>query len=429
MKRKNLLLQWIVILTCAVLLPTGCADKNKTTDNTDKYSAVTRDLIDIVEGDAQLKALLEKAIANGKAINPDTITNPAQTLDKYYEFIEHSVKAMPWSVLNLPDSTYSIFNKINQALCYLCFINGMPLEELEGQSLCTNSIQYTEPYRTWLIDFTKAWGEYLSTTDSWNDEYLKAVQADPDFGLQKGWYEDPSNWKTFNDFFARELSSPAARPIAEPDNDAVVVSYADSEPEGVWAINDSSQIVQKEGVAIKSKAYNSVADLIGPNSKYRDAFAGGTLTHSFLNVHDYHWYHFAMGGTIKEINVIPGDDAIGGYITWNEAEKRYMVDCSTPGWQTIETRGCVIVETEQYGLVALLPVGMSQVSSVNFDKSLKVGDKVKKGDKLGYFLFGGSDFAMVFQRGVKFELTAPTNDKGRWEHILMGEELGRLTKE
>lgn len=79
--------------------------------------------------------------------------------------------------------------------------------------------------------------------------------------------------------------------------------------------------------------------------------------------------------------------------------------------------------------MAMLPVGMSQVSSVNFEENLKVGDKVKKGDKLGYFLFGGSDFAMVFQRGVTFELTAPSNSSGGWEHILMGEELGRLTKE
>jgi hypothetical protein len=34
------------------------------------------------------------------------------------------------------------------------------------------------------------------------------------FGLQKGWYEDSSNWKTYNQFFSRKLSSPAARPIA-----------------------------------------------------------------------------------------------------------------------------------------------------------------------------------------------------------------------
>ena len=67
----------------------------------------------------------------------------------------------------------------------------------------------------------------------------------------------------------------------------------------------------------------------------------------------------------------------------------------------IETRGCVIIETEKYGLVALLPIGMSQVSSVNFEDTIKVGNAVKKGEMLGYFLFGGSDFIMLFQRKVR----------------------------
>ena len=87
----------------------------------------------------------------------------------------------------------------------------------------------------------------------------------------------------------------------------------------------------------------------------------------------------------------------------------------------IETRGLIIIETEDYGLVAMLPIGMSQISSVNFDESLKVGDKVKKGDLLGWFLFGGSDIVYLFQKSVKFELET-TN------HILQGEKLGKLSK-
>lgn len=101
------------------------------------------------------------------------------------------------------------------------------------------------------------------------------------------------------------------------------------------------------------------------------------------------------------------------------------MDNSVPGWQSIETRGLAILETENHGLVAVMPIGMSQVSSVNFTEGLKVGDKVNKGDELGYFLFGGSDFVLVFQKDAEFDLTSPKNGNG-WEHILVGEQLGSV---
>lgn len=412
----------------AAICLTGCSDnKTEPTDESSKtYSPVTQQLIDMVEADPQLKSLLVTAIEKGKEINPDRATNPAQTLEEYYDFIEWSTTAMPWSVLPQPDGT-SLYDCIDQSLNYFYFINDIPLDELDGQGLYNNSLQYAEPYRTWLIDYCRAWGDYLSTTDSWKDEYLQTVYANPIFGLQNGWYEDPSNWHSFNDFFCRYLKSPGQRPIASPDDDSVVSSPADAEPQGIWKIDANSYIVQKDGVAIKSKKFSSIKDLIGPESQYGDAFASGTMTHSFLNVFDYHRYHFPVGGVIREITLIPGDDAVGGEITWSPKDNKYLLSCDTPGWQTIETRGCVIVETDNHGLVALLPIGMSQVSSVNFETNLKVGDCVSKGDMLGYFLFGGSDFVTIFQKDVEFTLTPQAGTDSRYPHLLMGEELGRLS--
>lgn len=54
-------------------------------------------------------------------------------------------------------------------------------------------------------------------------------------------------------------------------------------------------------------------------------------------------------------------------ITWDREEGRYKEYFSEVfGWQSIETRGVVIIETDSGGLVAVVPVGMCQVSSVNF---------------------------------------------------------------
>jgi len=412
------------ILTLCGSVGTSCTSNNDNTSPPVKeYSEATQELMTLVDGNAQLKALLEKAIAKGAVINPDRKTNPAQSLSEYYDFVEWAAHAMPWTVVSQPEGT-DIFTRIDQSLNYLFFINDIPLDELDGQSLYNNSLQYYEPYRSWLKSFAKAWGAYLDSEDSWKQEYYDIVAKEDTFGISKGWYEDASNWKTFNQFFARRLSSPAVRPIAAPDDNSVVVSPADACTQGVWQIDDEGYIVQNNepGVQIKSKKFSSVAELVGPNSLYRDAFKGGTLTHSFLNVYDYHRYHFPMAGKVKEINLIEADYAVGGSITWNPATKKYDLFCDTPGWQSIETRGCVILETPDFGIVALLPIGMMPVTSINWAPEVKTGAEVTKGQELGHFLFGGSDYIILFQSGVHFTLKPQP-----FTHQLMGEELGRLS--
>lgn len=432
-KRQNL----VALLLACVLVLSACGRKEPATNETPAtpsvtataaHEPITQELIDILDKQPEVKQLLQKSIDMAKEINPDPKTNPAQTLETYYDYIDWAAKAMPWNISQYVDSD-ALYTKIDQSLNYFYFINDMPLEELDGQGLYNNSLQYAEPYRSWLIKFTQEWGEFLSTPESWTDEYYQIVYNDAQFGLQSDLYEDPENWNSFNDFFARHLSSPDKRPITAPDNNSVVVAPADSEPQGVWNIDETSMIVQKEDeLVIKSKEFNSIADLIGPDSQYRDAFANGTMTHTFLDVHNYHRYHFPVSGTIKEVTYIPQDDAVGGWVTWDEENGLYVLNAGLPGWQMIETRACVIVETEEYGLVALLPIGMSQVSSVNFEDTVKVGATVQKGDMLGYFLFGGSDFVMIFQEQAGFEMSTPMDKTGEdYAPIEMGQEYGRFS--
>lgn len=397
-----------------------------------QHEPITQELITMVDHDAGLKNLLVRSIEKAKAKNLHRDTNPAQNLDEYYVFIDWAAKALPWTILpSLPAP--KLFEQIDQSLDYMYFINDQPLEELKDKGYYNNSLQYHEPYRTWLIQFTKNWGIYLSQYASWNDAYYKKALADHRFGLQNGWYEDPSHWKSFNDFFARYLKSPDKRPINSLNDTSVVTSPADSVPQGVWRIDGNSDIIDntgkvrhEHGARIKSTNFKSIPALLGPDSAHQKDFANGTMTHTFLNVNDYHRYHFPVGGTVKEVRIVAADDAAGGITTWNG--KKYVLDSNEPGWQSIETRGLVVIETKEYGLVALMPIGMSQVSSVNFEDVVKVGSTFKKGDMLGCFLFGGSDFVVIFQDRVDFRLTVPYIEQDKsWKHILMGEEFGKLT--
>ena len=392
------------------------------------YGPATTELMELVEHNPTLKSMLISSIEKAKKINPDRDTSPVQSLAEYFEFVSWAETAMPWTLLRKSEYP-EIFDNTLQSLIYFYFLIDQPLPELKGQGLVNNSLQYAEPFASWLITFSKSWGNYLDTEDSWNETYYKMALNDSAFGLQNGWYEDSGKWKTFNEFFTRYLKSPDMRPIAAPDDDSVVASFADSEPQGVWAIDGNSNIVAADGVAVKSASIRSVVQLIGEDSQYKDAFANGTFTHSFLNVNDYHRYHFPLSGTIKEVRLIQGINPTGGSLWWDAENKRYAFDPSAGlGWQSVETRGCVIIETEKYGLVALLPIGMVVVGSVNFEENVKSGMHVNKGDMLGNFAFGGSDFVMLFQDKVNFTLDAPKQAGGdAYQHLLMGERLGKLT--
>ena len=294
---------------------------------TEEHEPITWDLIQMVEHDAELKALLEKSIEQAAEMNPDRQSNPVDSLESYYEFIDWSIKAMPWEIS--PQEEYvTLYDRIDQSMGCFYFVCDQSLEELEDCGYYHNSLMYHEPFRSWLIKFTSEYGAFLNTEESWNEEFYQNALANPDFHLDGDLFEDPSNWKTFNDFFARKLKRPSKRPIAEPEDETVVVAPADSVPQGLWQIDENSKVTNDgpdtgiNGIAIKTGTLTDVSVLLG-QSGYADAFANGRLTHTFLDVNDYHRYHFPVSGTVLEAFVIPADDAPGGVITWNAEAGRH----------------------------------------------------------------------------------------------------------
>lgn len=416
MKSYVLKLVSLVLLLVSLL---GCT----TVQKVEKRAEITEEFMAIMENNPSLKALTEKSIAKAVSVTPDKDVSPIQTLDDLYDFLDWCAICMPWEILDVSDKYPSLYDQIDQSLIYFYYVFDQPLQELEDMGYYYPTIQYCPEIADWLVKYAKSWGEYLSTPESWNDDYYNAVVDSGDFGFSEGWYGNENKWNTFNEFFARNLVDSGVRPIADTE----LVSPADSKPQGIWEIDNNGDIVQPEGVFIKSREFNSIKDLLGPECKYSDAFSGGTLTHTFLDVNDYHRYHFPLSGTIIEMNKIEAMDAAGGITEWDEEKGRFVLLSQVVGWQAIETRDYVILDTE-YGLVAIMPVGMSQVSSCNFSSGLRVGDYVEKGDELGYFLFGGSDIVMVFQDKVDVELLVPSDGKGGYSHILMGEPYAKLVK-
>ena len=381
-----------------------------------------------------IQGLVEQSIAQAAAINPDRETNPVQSLEELYDFLDYTVICMPWNIM--PEEQYGSFaTKCDQSILYVYWLLDQPLQELENSELFYPSVEYLEPVYQWLTEYNNTWRDFLDSEESWKPEYLDMLLQDPSWNLDKGWYESPDNWHSFNDFFSRKLSGEEARPLASPEDDSVVVSPADSLPQGVWRIDDEGMfladpIMQEDGVTIKDSAYISVEQLLGEDgAEYAGLFHNGYLTHTYLNYDDYHRYHFPVSGVVEAVYMIPYANAVGGVVYWDEESGLYVLESNTLSWQSIETRGCVLIRTD-YGMVAVIPVGMGQVSSVNFLDSIKPGVKVKKGDELGFFLFGGSDCVMLFEERSGFRLTVPKGGTGSYSagyaHVYCREEYGRF---
>ena len=252
----------------------------------------------------------------------------------------------------------------------------------------------TEPWLSWTRDFTKARGEMM---DDRVDP--KVIEEWKEFlGPQWDEYKIPEGgFKTFNQFFTRELKT-ARKPQGD---DTILVAPADSL---INAINSNLTATTQ----INTKYYENlnVRQLLD-GSQYADTFNGGTAISCVLLPTVYHWYHAPVGGTVIESRAIPGASfgMNGGFYTFlnNGNFGGYKSNFGVFG---IYHRGYYIIKTEKYGLVAMIPVGLDDVNSVNFYGQLNDIPKVNpikriaKGDKLGYFAYGGSLVILLFEPGV-----------------------------
>ena len=383
-----------------------------------EHTEAVKELIRICPENSEVRQLLEKSIHQAAAVNPDRRYNPAQTFDEFCTFVDRNIRCMPWDVMLYPASTdngSSLYSRVDQGVGYFWFVVDQPLDELRDRGYYYPTVEFVEPFSSWLSTYSQSWGDWLSTEESWNDTYFNMVVNDPDWGFTEGWYSTTNEWHTFNEFFARSLVSPDVRPISDAD----LVAPVDSWPKRTWQIDDNNQLVYDD-LQIKTAKISDIAQLIGDGSAYRNAFAGGTLTHTFLDVNNYHRYHAPVDGRLVELRHIPGVSAGGGYTLWDNDQKLYYY-VNNIGFQMVETRACAIIDTPQFGLVAMLPVGMSQICSVNWIPSLHVGQQLKKGDEMGFFMFGGSDIVMIFQRGVDVKILHHD------DLLLMGEAYADLT--
>lgn len=265
----------------------------------------------------------------------------------------------------------------------------------------SSAIQFleTNPGLEWTRNFTKTRGHFMNSTLSMNAEVMAAWKKA--LGPEMNDYIiPPGGYKTFNEFFYRKVK-PSARPIASAKNDAILVAPADS---SVNIINSNLKATTQ--LNTKYAENLNVRELLA-GSTHADAFNGGTAMSFVLMPNVYHRYHSPVAGTVIESKDVNGAyfGMAGNFYSFinNGNVGGYMAKYGVFGTYH---RGYYIIQTEKYGKVAMIPIGLDDISSVNFTPKFddipnsNKSAKVKKGEEVGYFAYGGSTIILLFEPGV-----------------------------
>ncbi|NOX85382.1 MAG: phosphatidylserine decarboxylase family protein [Chlorobi bacterium] len=273
------------------------------------------------------------------------------------------------------------------------------------------------------------WAVFLSSEESCyvlsNDPHKgwfgeDARKAMPDFDTE---FEcDPEKphhgFTSWDNFFTRTFRK-GQRPIANPDDDSVIVNACESAPYRI-----ARDVKKHERFWIKSQPY-SLAHMLA-NDSYTDLFVGGTIYQAFLSAYSYHRWHSPVSGKVVKAYVVDGT-----YYSETPAE---AYDPSGPNESQgyiaeVATRALIFIEADNpdIGLMCFMAIGMAEVSTCEI--TVYEGQHIKKGDQTGMFHFGGSTHCLIFRPGVNIDFDLHGQKPGLdSENILVNAKIATVIK-
>lgn len=220
-----------------------------------------------------------------------------------------------------------------------------------------------------------------------------------------------ADFKSFNDFFTRELAE-EARPI--DDTEQGIVSPADG------MISQIGYIEQGQILQAKGRDYAVGHLLADTDNQEGNYYEGGSFATVYLAPSNYHRVHMPFDGTLVETRYVPGT-----LFSVNNVTAQNVPDLFARNERLV-----CIFETE-YGRAAVVLVGAMIVAGIEtvatgkIDRSdsiqiLEHNLSLKKGDELGRFYLGSTAIVvMPKSAGVEW-----SQDMEHGSVLQMGQLLG-----
>lgn len=191
-------------------------------------------------------------------------------------------------------------------------------------------------------------------------------------------YEIPSGgFQSFNSFFIRALK-PDMRPI--DSNPHVITSPADGKV--VIMENLAPHII----FPIKNALFD-LAHFVGSEALAKQYY-GGTMIVVRLAPENYHWFHFPTDGIASKPRRIKGSLESVNPIAFSKNLNPLLTN----------ERHLITMQTPNHNTILMIPVGAMFVGRIV--ETYIPEKQYKKGDRAGYFAFGGSTIALVFKASV-----------------------------
>ena len=201
--------------------------------------------------------------------------------------------------------------------------------------------------------------------------------------LDEAIHSDPSHYKTFNEFFTRQLK-PELRPIAS----SKLVSPVDGTIIEFGEIIDSS-LVQAKGINYTLDA------LLGGNNERSKLYENGQFITIYLSPRDYHRIHMPCSGKLIEQTHIPGRlfsvakhtvNTIKGIFTRNERViASFETDFGPMAMVLVGAINVAAIETVWAGLITP-PKGESITTKSYKQKEISL----EKAEEMGRFNMGST---------------------------------------
>jgi phosphatidylserine decarboxylase len=199
---------------------------------------------------------------------------------------------------------------------------------------------------------------------------------------------------SWNSFFIRKFV-PGARPFQGDAKTSIDIG-CETTP---WQYENHVKLETR--FWIKDVNY-SLLDVFGGQEQWAKLFVGGQVYQGFLSATHYHRWHAPLTGTLVRSWVQPGTyfaqrPAQGEDPgTWEGTE-------SQPYLGHVAARAIFVFHHEACGYVALICIGMVEVSTCVIEPQFIVNDGAKpvpidRGTEIGHFEFGGSTHMMIFER-------------------------------
>lgn len=208
-------------------------------------------------------------------------------------------------------------------------------------------------------------------------------------------------YKSWDDFFTRRWRK-GIRPTTSPDDASVICNACESSPYRI-----SYDVKLRDEFSLKNQPY-SLLDMLD-NDPLALQFSGGTVYQAFLSALSYHRWHAPVTGTILKVVHIPGtyflQNPFEGFANINSTGEPSPDPAAPNNSQAYlcqkATRILIFIQADnaRIGLMTVLLVGMAEVSSC--EAFVKAGHRVKKGDDIGTFHFGGSTHCLIFRPEAK----------------------------